>query len=136
MMLKRILLVNGQIRRVAMQIVIEIDEEVYESAKKNTFDAIYSPYDLLELIKNGTPIPDNATVCDIEQIRDEIEKVFCISVITNELRTPMEVKAEILQIIDRYTKGEREYEAKRTIKRNTRGNTTGDVFNGNLPDRR
>ena len=42
------------------------------------------------------------TVCDIEQIRDEIEKVFCMSVVTNELRTPMEVKAEILQIIDKY----------------------------------
>jgi len=42
------------------------------------------------------------TVCDIEQIRDKIEKVFCMSVVTNELRTPMEVKADILQIIDKY----------------------------------
>jgi len=42
------------------------------------------------------------TICDIDAIRQEIEKVFCISVITNELRTPMEVKAEILQIIDKY----------------------------------
>jgi hypothetical protein len=25
-------------------------------------------------VKNGTPIPDNATVCDIEQIRDAIER--------------------------------------------------------------
>ena len=32
----------------------------------------------------------------LEQIRAEIEKVFCMSVITNELRTPMEVKADIL----------------------------------------
>ena len=37
-----------------------------------------------------------------DKIRDEIEKVFCMSVVTNELRTPMEVKAEILQIIDKY----------------------------------
>ena len=36
------------------------------------------------------------------QIRAEIEKVFCMSVVTNELRTPMEVKTEILQIIDKY----------------------------------
>ena len=38
----------------------------------------------------------------LKNIRDEIEKVFCISVVTNELRTPMEVKTEILQIIDKY----------------------------------
>lgn len=38
----------------------------------------------------------------LEQIRNEVEKVFCISVITNELRTPMEVKTEILQIIDKH----------------------------------
>jgi len=36
------------------------------------------------------------------QIRAEIEKVFCMSVVTNELRTPMEVKTEILQIINKY----------------------------------
>ena len=42
------------------------------------------------------------TVCDLEQIRAEIEKVFCMSVVTNKLRTPMEVKTEILQIIDKY----------------------------------
>ena len=38
----------------------------------------------------------------LEQIRAEVEKVFCTSVVTNELRTPMEVKTEILQIIDKY----------------------------------
>jgi len=38
----------------------------------------------------------------LEKIRAEIEKVFCMSVVTNELRTPMEVKTEILQIIDKY----------------------------------
>lgn len=43
---------------------------------------------------------------NLEQIRAEIEKVFCISVITDELRTPMEVKAEILQIIDKHISGD------------------------------
>ncbi len=43
---------------------------------------------------------DNENVLD--KIRAEIEKVFCMSVVTNELRTPMEVKTEILQIIDKY----------------------------------
>jgi hypothetical protein len=38
----------------------------------------------------------------LDKIRGEIEKVFCMSVVTNELRTPMEVKTEILQIIDKY----------------------------------
>ena len=38
----------------------------------------------------------------LDKIRSEIEKVFCMSVVTNELRTPMEVKTEILQIIDKY----------------------------------
>ena len=43
---------------------------------------------------------DNEDILD--KIRTEIEKVFCMSVVTNELRTPMEVKTEILQIIDHY----------------------------------
>ena len=47
-------------------------------------------------------IDECPTACDIEQIRADIEKVFCISVITDKLRTPMEVKTEILQIIDKY----------------------------------
>ena len=47
----------------------------------------------------------NAPTVDVlGEIRAEAEKVFCISVITNELRTPMEVKTEILQIIDKYRK--------------------------------
>lgn len=43
---------------------------------------------------------DNEDILD--KIRTEIEKVFCMSVVTNELRTPMEVKTEILQIIEKY----------------------------------
>ena len=42
------------------------------------------------------------TVDVLDKIRAEIEKVFCMSVVTNKLRTPMEVKTEILQIIDKY----------------------------------
>lgn len=44
----------------------------------------------------------------LDKIRAEIEKVFCMSVVTDELRTPMEVKTEILQIIDKYRNGENE----------------------------
>ena len=43
-------------------------------------------------------------VAILNKIKDEIEKVFCISVVTNELRTPMEVKTEISQIIDKHIK--------------------------------
>ena len=38
----------------------------------------------------------------LDKVKAEIEKVFCISVVTDKLRTPMEVKAEILEIIDKY----------------------------------
>ena len=41
----------------------------------------------------------------LDKIRAEVEKVFCTSVVTNELRTPMEVKTEILQIIEKYRLG-------------------------------
>jgi hypothetical protein len=47
-------------------------------------------------------IDDMPTADVLDKIRAEVEKVFCISVVTNELRTPMEVKTEILQIIDKY----------------------------------
>ena len=40
-----------------MQIVIDITEETYNCAKNGTFDVHYSPYDLLDIIKNGTPLP-------------------------------------------------------------------------------
>ena len=43
---------------------------------------------------------DNEDILD--KIKADIEKVFCMSVVTNELRTPMEVKTEILQLIDKY----------------------------------
>ena len=46
------------------------------------------------------------SLTSLDKIRAEIEKVFCISVITDELRTPMEVKTEILQIIDKHIRGD------------------------------
>ena len=85
-----------------MKIIIEISDEVYQHMMGNDLLQNVHGNICYKAVQNGTPIPDNATVCDIDAIRQEIEKVFCISVITNELRTPMEVKAEILQIIDKY----------------------------------
>jgi hypothetical protein len=54
-------------------------------------------YDLSEDCYNN-----DCLACMLDKIRVETEKVFCMSVVTNELRTPMEVKTEILQIIDKY----------------------------------
>lgn len=73
-----------------MKLIIEIDEEEYQNIVDNVE---YIPSHAFTAIRNGIPL---------EQIRAEIEKVFCMSVVTNELRTPMEVKTEILQIIDKY----------------------------------
>lgn len=47
-------------------------------------------------IGNGTPIPDNATVCDIEQIRNEIEQSR-YGLVNDGLDLA-------LKIIDKYTK--------------------------------
>ena len=73
-----------------MKLIIDIPEQMYLNAKE---DLLSGSDILVSGIKNGIPL---------EQIRAEIEKVFCISVITDKLRTPMEVKTEILQIIDKY----------------------------------
>jgi hypothetical protein len=65
---------------------------------------VYMPKEWLTPMNNAL----NMAMKELEQepvldkIRAEIEKVFCMSVVTNELRTPMEVKTEILQIIDKY----------------------------------
>ena len=71
-----------------MKLIIDIPEEMH----KQIMDG-YVPLGISKYLKNGIPLED---------IKAEIEKVFCISVITDKLRTPMEVKTEILQIIDKY----------------------------------
>ena len=53
-----------------MKLIIDIDEDVYKKIVADKY-AIYDK--MFYSIKNGTPIPDNATVCDIEQIRADIE---------------------------------------------------------------
>ena len=60
-------------------------------------------------MQNGTPIPDNATVCDIEQIRAEIDGIEINGQVdehTMFIRTGEQVKQMALDIIDKYTKGE------------------------------
>ena len=83
-----------------MKLIIDIDEDSYERVMNP--DKFYRDIDGEKIrwaVYKGTPIPDNATVCDIEQIRAEIK----------ELSYPynldaMRTKSDVLQIIDRYTK--------------------------------
>ena len=58
---------------------------------------------IVKAIINGTPIPDNATVCDIEQIRKEIGSIEDFEVVNGALYVR---EYDVIQIIDKYTKGE------------------------------
>ena len=55
-----------------MKMIFDIPEVDYNYAKQQVADGITNPLKIF--IASGTPIPDNATVCDIEQIRTEIEE--------------------------------------------------------------
>ena len=54
-----------------MKLIIEIPKEKYN-------DILHTHVNMRSIVDNavamGTPIPDNATVCDIEQIKAEIEQ--------------------------------------------------------------
>ena len=84
-----------------MKLIIDIDEDVYKKIVADKY-AIYDK--MFYSIKNGTPMPDNATVCDIEQIRAEIADLEeGISSYHND--RPWVFKDEVLEIIDKYTEG-------------------------------
>ena len=53
-----------------MKLIIDIPEEMYKNIKSGLWCGNNIISNAIEI---GTPIPDNATVCDIEQIRAEIE---------------------------------------------------------------
>lgn len=87
-----------------MKLIIDIDEGDYHriaSGFGQEEDALL----LEKIFENGTPIPDNATVCDIEQIRAEIEQTADNY---NPMRDAfdggyvMAIK-DVLQIFDKYT---------------------------------
>lgn len=84
-----------------MKLIIDIDEYDYSTIVN---DERYMPLDISVAIKNGTPIPDNAIVCDIEQIRSEIENM---DEIPSRFGLPKVLKFEVLRIIDKY-KAEKE----------------------------
>ena len=55
-------------RGVSMKVIIDIPDKDYEKLKDG-----HIPFSILDVMQNGTPIPDNATVCDIEDIKADIE---------------------------------------------------------------
>ena len=74
-----------------MKVIINIPEEVTEDIKTN-----YKGDDVLYVaVKYGTPIPDNATVCDIDAIRQEIDQIPCA--VLN--------RYTVLEIIDKHMEG-------------------------------
>ena len=83
-----------------MQIIIDIPEEAYIRAKDNTFDVKYSPYDLLDIIKNGTPL-DKV----IEDIKAEIQAID-ITMGTSDY--PFIPRERVLEIIERHIGKEKE----------------------------
>ena len=83
-----------------MKLIIEIPEEMTEALNNGSFGVRYNAYDICGCVMNGTPIPDNATVCDIDAIRAEIIDKYITA--TGEVNT---VAKGCLQIIDKYTKG-------------------------------
>ena len=84
-----------------MKLIIDIDEETYKKCKWKNNGVVGLEW-WERAIANGTPIPDNATVCDIEQIRAEIEHEGAMFP-DGEFFVSID---RINEIIDRYTKGE------------------------------
>ena len=90
-----------------IELVIKIPEEV---KNRFCFGITYQKdiQTVCEALNNGTPIPDNATVCDIDQIRDEIEEGLTDYII-GERDTPtakkmFKVMNKALEIIDKHMK--------------------------------
>ena len=87
-------------RGVRMKLIIDIPEEIYKASQivdVKYEDTIQIP---LEVIANGTPIPDNATVCDIDAIKAEIGKqAWAIAISDTDRANGM---WDAYRIIDKY----------------------------------
>ena len=80
-----------------MKLIIDIPEAI----KNRLCFGVTFPKDIqtvCEALNDGIPIPDNATVCNIEQIRAEIENLTYYWCEIN----PKYVIDDVLQIIDKY----------------------------------
>ena len=81
-----------------MKLIIDIPKELKSAVYRcGLFLNPTEKTSLIDAINNGTPIPDNATVCDIEQIRADIEAAR-YGLINDGLDVA-------LRIIDKHTEG-------------------------------
>lgn len=93
-----------------MKLIIDIPEELAEKEHWYTDKEMWT---VIKAAQNGTPIPDNATNGDVlDKIRAEIIKHFegCYleEDMTDERKAEHKAYENVLQIIDKYTKGEQE----------------------------
>ena len=96
-----------------MKVIVDIPEEVYKHIREYyDIREYYEKSDVVETIYSyiyhGTPIPDNAIVCDIEKkIRDEIEESITDYLVADEIDTETakrigDVMTMVFKIIDRH----------------------------------
>ena len=94
-----------------MKLIIDIPDSAYKVCYdlRNVGDTNCLADILVNAVGIGTPIPDNATVCDIEQIRAEIEEYKSTidnAISEDELKIEgmQEAYNDCLEVIDKYTK--------------------------------
>ena len=91
-----------------MKIIIDIPEE-HQRLCPEYYQGDIVLSQILHAVKHGTPIPDNATVCDIEQIRAEIKAEMndiasgCVAKYSHDEGYYSGLRWA-LKIIDKYTK--------------------------------
>ena len=83
-----------------MKVIIDIPNELAEKGHWYTDEEMWT---VIKAAQNGTPIPDNATVCDIYAIRAEIENIKDFEVVNGGLYVR---QYDVMEIIDKYTKGD------------------------------
>lgn len=86
-----------------MKLIIDIPEQWRDDMVWENFDKVD---ELCQAILDGDIISDNATVCDIEQIRDEIEESITDYILdeedTNTAIRMGDVMTKVFDIIDKY----------------------------------
>ena len=99
-----------------IELVIKIPKRVYDYILKTNNIVNSDRLEVAEAIVNGTPIPDNATICDIEQLKTKIIAMSCRYSIARERGCSGQVEwsdrlikyEDIIKIFDEYQKGGKE----------------------------
>ena len=88
-----------------MKLIIDIPEKAYN--RLLTEQHLPNRLDIEWCIVHGTPIPDNATVCDIDAIRQEIEQKYNDYKMRDDYEEAYGLE-EALMIIDQHMRGDSE----------------------------